>query len=417
MNVQVIMDAFLPPKMNPLVLRLAKNLLPVICERHAGGIEVVISEEDLARLRTLKRQRVLLCPNHPSHFDPVVTFELSKRLDEDFYFLAAREVFNQNRGWRGWLFQHCGTYSVTRGSVDRESFAMTQKILAEGQHWLVIFIEGEASLENDAVIPFEAGVMSLALRVQDKLSDSQSGPPLYVVPVAMKSTYKPGLETALHAALCTLETSVGLPQGAGQTWENLRQRIRTVGTALLTTVEKTHLLKPRPDDSIDTRMNALKQRLLAKIETYLDLVPGPDVSFLDRVRAARNRMDRIVHTYGEQNGKLSAYEERLLALRRQTFAGFYADLGRLVNFLTLRGDYLNQASPERYAEVIIRLEQEILGRPQLLYPRRVLIRIGTVCDLRQLLPAFRKDKHASAAELSHQLEQEMKNLLQTRNAR
>ncbi|HVT80909.1 MAG TPA: 1-acyl-sn-glycerol-3-phosphate acyltransferase [Phycisphaerae bacterium] len=410
-------DAFLAPRLNPVVLGIVKAALPVMFERYAGGIEVRISDADLDRLRTLKRRRVLLCPNHPTHFDPMIIMDVSKRLDEDFNFVAAREVFDRWRKWHGKVLQRLGCYSLTRGAVDRESFAMTQKILADGKNWLVIFIEGEVSMENDTALPFEAGVMSLALRVQDKLCDKGEGPPLYVVPVGMKTFYKPGLETAIDAALRRLEETVGIAVGGaggavgGISWESLRQRIRGVGSALLTAVEKTYLLPPKPADTIDARMNALKQRLLAKIEAHLDLTPAADASVLDRVRAAKNRMDRIVHAYADADEKVSAYEERLLKLRRQTFAEFYADLGRLVNFLTLRGDYLDHATPERFAEVIIRLEHEILGAPRLVYPRTTHIGIGAIRDLRDTLPAFRKDKRTAFTALTHDLEAEMIALL------
>jgi hypothetical protein len=392
------------------MMTVARAALPTLFQRYAGGIEVVTRNEDLARLRTLKRQRVLLCPNHPTHFDPMVMIELSTRVGEDFNYVAAREVFDRQKGWNGWMIQRCGVYSLTRGAVDRESFAMTQKILTEGKNWLVIFIEGEVSMENDAVIPFEAGVMSLALRTQDKLCQAQ-GPPLHVAAVAMKARYRPGLETAIDAALRRLEQTLGLSAGEGSTWEQFRQRIRRVGGALLSSVEKTYLLSPKPDDSLDARMNVLKQRLLAKIEAHLDLAAGKDASVLDRVRAARNRMDRIVHAYGDAEENASLYEERLLRQRRQTYEEFYGDLGRIINFLTLRGDYLDKASPERFAEVIIRLEQEILGKPQLVYPRQVLVRVGEIRDLRQKLPSFQKDKRAASVELTHELEEEMIGLL------
>src|SRR5215471_17163224 len=63
---------FLPPRVNPLILSCAKTALPMMFHLYAGGIDVDISNEDLARLRALKRQRLLLVPNHPTHFDPMI---------------------------------------------------------------------------------------------------------------------------------------------------------------------------------------------------------------------------------------------------------------------------------------------------------------------------------------------------------
>ncbi len=409
---------FLPPRLNPVVLGCAKAALPMMFHLWAGGIDIEISEEDLKRLRSLKGKRLLLLPNHPTHFDPMVLIEVSRRIDEDFLFVAAREVFDWEGGLRGWLFQRCGVYSLIRGAVDRESFTMTQQILSEGEHPLVIFIEGEVSLNNAAVLPFEPGVISLAMRVQEKLSATPENPPLHVAPIAMRTFYKAGVEVALTKALARLEAAVGIGSKDGEEsiafagWEAMRTRVDAVGKALLTSVESTYLLQTQATDSLDERMKRLKDRMLAKIEGFLDITPVSDASVLDRIRSVKNRMDKIVHTYGEGATHASAYERRLLERRRQTFDEFYTDLSRLINMLTLRGDYLDHAPPERFAEVIIRLEQEILGKPNLSYPRVVQVRLGEVEDMRAHLPEFRADKRHFCAQYAVGLEKQMVQLLQ-----
>lgn len=402
--------AFLPPRKSPLVMSLVNAALPLMCRTYAGGLEVEISEEDLSRLRGLKKQRLLLLPNHPTHFDPMVLMEVSKRIEGNLYFVAAREVFDRGRGTHGWLFQRCGVYSLIRGAVDRESFAMTQKILAAPAEWLVIFPEGEASLENDTVLPFEAGVLSLAMRVQEKLGET--GEALHTAVLAMKTLYEPGVEQVMATSLRALEVSVGLaPGGEFEGWEPLRKRIEAVGDALLKAVERTYLLNPKAGATLEERMGTIKDRLLTKMEAFLDLKPAGNATVLDRVRAVKNRMDRVVQAYSEGE-TVPPYEGLLLEIRRQTFGEFHRDLGRLVNFLTLRGGYLQQATPERFAEVIIRLEKEILGKPRLLYPRTVHVKLGKVRDLRESLEAFRSDKRKCCGALTESLEGEMVGLLE-----
>jgi 1-acyl-sn-glycerol-3-phosphate acyltransferase len=408
--------AFLPPKLNPLVLGLAKRCLPWLFARRGGGIEVAMSDADLARLRSLKRQRLLLLSNHPSHFDPPILMDISRRLGEDFLFVAAREVFDRDRGFHGWLLQRCGCYSLIRGAVDRDSFAMTQKILAEGRHWLVIFIEGEVSMDNETLIPFESGVLSLALRAQDTLADTSESP-IHVATVAMKARYKPGVERAIDASIAQLEQKVGLtppPPADGASaspWPAFRERIARIGDAVLSTLERTYLLTPQPGTPVDARIAALRGRMLSKMESFLDLPSPPDGAVLDRVRTIRNKMDRIIHAYGDLPETLSAYERQQLALRQQAFADFYVDLARLVNFLTLRGGALDDAPPERFAEVVLRLEEEVHGKARLVHPRTVTVQVGEIVNLRDHLPAFRKDKRKTAAALADRLEAEMTALL------
>ena len=88
---------FLPPKPPGAILHLGKAVLPFLLEYQCGGIKVEISDADVATLRGFKGKRLLLLPNHPTHFDPMVMLEVSKRVEEDLNFVAAREVFDKSR--------------------------------------------------------------------------------------------------------------------------------------------------------------------------------------------------------------------------------------------------------------------------------------------------------------------------------
>ena len=409
-------DAFLPPKDHPFVLGLVRKSLPALMRWHAGGIEVEISEGDLSRLKALRGQRVLLMPNHPTHFDPLVIFEISGRLNEAFRYVACREAFDFEGGVRGWLFQRCGVYSLIRGTADRDSFAMTQSTLVEGKHWLTIFIEGEVTLENDLLIPFEPGVLSLAMRAQETLDKSgdpsQKDAAIFAVPVALRTQYKPGIENAIGNAIVKLEENVGVPIGRGFTnWPDARERIIKTGLSVLKSLEHSYRLVPSENEPLEKRIATVKDQILARMEAYLDLHPAAEQTFLDRIRAVHLKIDRIIYMYGEVPGTASAYEHRLLEKRRKAFVDFYADTDRLLNVLTLRGGYLDHATPERFAEVVIRLQEEILGKRKLTYPRVVRATVGQVTNLRDHLEDFHKDKRKTASELAGRFERDMLGML------
>lgn len=406
--------AFRPPAMSRLVLLLAKSLfLPWCMERASGELRVQVDDADLAVLRALAGRRVLLLPNHPTHVDPVVMLEVARRARQDWYFPAAREVFAWNLGLRGWVFQRCGVYSVIRGAVDRRSFAMTQQILVEGRHPLVIYIEGEVSLENDTLIPFEPGVLQLALRAQETLRDgsaSADDPSIAVVPVAMKTFYAPGIEHVPAEAVPALERAVGVAPAARFTsWPALRARLVAIGAALIATVERELAMAGRAELPMAERIARRKARLLARMEAYLDLAARG--SLLDRIRAVRNRMDRITHTYDDIS-ELSPYERTRLESRRRAFVQFERDLGRLVTFLTLEGRYLNAGDPpERFAEVVIRLEQEVFGSQRLKAARSAVVRIGALLELGAHLAAYREGRKETATALAARLESAVSDML------
>ena len=94
----------------------ARWLAPRYSRWVLGVTKVTISPEDAARLKQLRRARVVLPPNHPTQ-DPAVLFHLSTLLGMQFYLLAAREVFETT--FQGWLVSRVGAYSVDRGTPDR----------------------------------------------------------------------------------------------------------------------------------------------------------------------------------------------------------------------------------------------------------------------------------------------------------
>src|SRR5450631_268743 len=57
---------------------------------------------------------VLIAPNHPAHSDPHVMMELGRQLRQQFYFMAAWQLFCVNAGLNGWILQRYGAFSVDR---------------------------------------------------------------------------------------------------------------------------------------------------------------------------------------------------------------------------------------------------------------------------------------------------------------
>ena len=403
-------SAFLPPKNSPLVERLVKLILPWLFRGPMKGLRVVVPEADLARLKAIKGKRMLLLPNHPSPEDPYILFDLSRQLDESFNYVAAREIFDHDYGARGWVLQHCGSYSIIRGKADRESFMMTKELLIAGMRRLVIFIEGEVSNENDTVIPFEIGVIQLAFKAQEELA-KQSGdyPGIFVAPVALKFFFDERADIAIEQSLRDLEAAVGLTDRAQDTYE----RIMKVSDKLLSVHERQMTLKPDPSLTLSGRIQRVKNRLLKKMELFLEITPPPEMSYLDRVRVIRNQMDHLIHTYHDP-GHLSDYETRMLEHLRGTFAEFYDDLERLVNFMTMDEGYLRDRwTRERFVELLRRLEKEVYGAARIQAPRTVVVRVGDIFNLKDRFPEYQKDKKAVAQAIASEIEADMTHLLAT----
>src|SRR5689334_16112250 len=120
---------FYPPREHPVALRLMGTLLPIICKLWRGIDGILIGDAQLARLRALGQERLLLCANHPTLGDPLVIFELGRRAGIAFNYMSARELFCFPFAW---VLQRLGAYSVRRGAPDRESLRCTRRLLGEG---------------------------------------------------------------------------------------------------------------------------------------------------------------------------------------------------------------------------------------------------------------------------------------------
>lgn len=413
--------AFLSPIINPMVVAAVRLLLPVMMRHMFGGMQVLISDEDLAKLRNYQGKRMLLLPNHPTGEEPVILFEVARWLNEVFNFVAAREVFDWEHGFRGWVLRRVGAYSVIRGAADRDSFMMSKKILMEGKNRLVIFIEGEISRGNETLIPFEPGVIQLAFWAQEglakeaakvaKLQSLEQQPdyePVYLAPVAIKYFYAPGCEPAMEEALTKLEKAVGLESNTGA---DRYQRIRAIGEKVLKVQEELHQIVALPGTSFTDRVEAIRCRMLRKMEIFLDLKPDPEATTLNRLREIRNTMDHLIHTYDDPT-ELTEYENRMVEHLRLALSEFYKDLDRVVYFLTYDEAYLkDNRSSERFIEMIRRLEREIYGEARLNHPRIASLKVGEVLNLKEHFPEYEADKKGFVRGIALELEEDMRQMI------
>jgi 1-acyl-sn-glycerol-3-phosphate acyltransferase len=407
--------SFYSPQFTLWVVWLMWAALPLLLKQNGDIRQVIIAPSDLERLRPLMAEPLLLLPNHPTADDPLVILELAKRLNMPFHAVVAREAFDLDGGWRGKLFRRLGGYSIVRGAVDRESFKTSKGILTEGKRPLVIFIEGEISRENAALIPFEPGVVHLAMTAQQQLvkADPNTAKPVRLLPLAISYQYLPGVEKTLRRSLARLESAVGIdPPGTnGDRWV---ERIQAIGQRVLAVQERLLSLSPDPGQPMGERIEAVKLARLEALEHWLALPPPApsNSSYLDRIRTVRNEMDHRVYAYQEPEG-LCPYERRLLAHElRQRFKAFYRDLDLLVQFMMMREGYLSaNASLERCVEVVHRLEAEVLGAVMLKHPKVATLSVGDPVDLREHATAFAANRRQTLDHLVQGLQDQMQALL------
>jgi 1-acyl-sn-glycerol-3-phosphate acyltransferase len=397
---------FKPPQPNSMVQEAFRLILPLICNKILGGLSVHIADSSLQKLQALQGQRCLLLPNHPSEWDPCVLFDIGKRLKENFYFVAAREVFDYSYGLRGWFFQKLGVYSLVRGSNDRKSLKTSMEILSENKGRLVIFVEGEISQQNETLLPLEAGVIQLAFMALNDVY-KQGGknldalPSLYVCPVSLRYAFQQeGLTQAIEMALDQLEQAT-CTEKKGSSFE----RLCTLAATVLEHAAAQIGYPLNPALSMAENVGGLSNQMLTKLEHLINLSSQAELSYLDRVRSIRNKTDAVL-THAEEAS--SSYQERLHAQQKTVLKNYYQNLDRIVNFVAIYDGYLQpDMDAARYVELIRRLEKEVFGASRLLPPRTAHVEISDPVDLKPYFADFMDDKRATVQKLAQDIERKL----------
>ncbi len=396
---------FKPPKPNALFMRVAQWLVPCVLRGPLKISKFVIDPESLEQLSGIANHPMVLVPNHADYADASIMFALSKRVGDPFCYMCARETFKGRI--RSFVMQRLGIYSVMRGSVDREAFRTTRSLLAEGKYPLVIFAEGEISRQNDTVLPFESGVIQLCFWALDDMAKVDAVKPLYIVPIGIKYVYDEEMWDEIEGALTRLEREI-LPQGSPAA-EDLYGRLRQIGAAIVSTLEREYKLRADEDRSLNERIEQLREHILSQVEEFMGVTPQTTALPRTRVRALKNLIDAEVYRETEE---LSAYERQIHEQRLEKFQEFYPDLNRLLNFIAIYDGYVGEnRSPERFLEVITRLEREVFGASKPRGPRIAFMRFGTPKNLLDLYETYKQEKKRTVQDFTLELETEVQALI------
>jgi hypothetical protein len=382
--------------------------MPLVLKYRMQDARLEIVGDGVARFKQLKGKRTVVCPNHPGATDPEVMFAVSREVGEDFNFLAAREVFDWDHGMRGWWFQHLGVYSVVRGACDRESFKTTRRLIIEGKKKLVIFPEGEISRQNDTLMALESGVAQMSFWALEELQKTQPAEPIFLLPLAIKYTYRGDVRAELDESLAALEDELKLERSNGA---SLYSRLRRVSEQVLATLEQQYGFKYGSDADLNYRIVELRSFILKNIANYLQTELPLDQNQLDWIRILRNSLDDFIYA---DESQLSDYEKKVHEEKTDKISGFYRDLDRVVNFISIYDGYLkDRMTQERFADVVARLETEVFGKTEPKGPRLVRVDIGKPVNLLELYPAYKSKKRATVHKVNEDLAAQISSMIES----
>lgn len=397
------MADFYPPLLNQSVVRFCQGLAhPLGYWRYRMTLDV--EEDDLELLRSLRDERVLLLPNHPTFHDWIAIFLLSAHLQQSFYYLAAYERF-QGKGRRG--LQWLGAYSIRRGLGDRASVQKTVELLTQPGSQIVVFPEGGCSFQNDTVMPFREGSVQVAMQALNRLHKRGNPlPNLYAVPVSLKYRYTSPMDRVIHRALARLERSLQLPLAPSSAPDGFYIRLRAIAEIVLTSCENAYGLSAHSTTGLtwNERLLTIRTHILQSCEHTLGLHAPAHLPI-------RERVYRIQHS-------LEARAEHLTAEELWTYETIHKAAARLLNFDAIYDGYVAaHPTPERYLDTIVRIEREVfgIGEPVPKGHRKVMLRLGEPINLRDHFDAYRTHKAPTITRLTHQLHQTVQDRLDQLN--
>jgi 1-acyl-sn-glycerol-3-phosphate acyltransferase len=385
---------FRPPRvkawLRPLALQVNRRVylarkfnVPVIRDKGFGHVAGLSNEG----------HAVLLAPNHSDHSDPHVMLEVTARHGLRPYFMGAREIFEVSR-LAGWALQSVGVFSVDRDGPDLSAIKTAITILERADQPLVMFPEGEIYHHHRRLDPLNEGVASILLKAAARLA---SGKNAYLVPVGLRFHHDPSVESTFSDRLSLLENRIGwLPKPVMP----VDQRVIRLATGVLA-LKETEYLGEAASGDIQQRLSHLCEELLARVESRYPK-DARAITPPERVRALRFRIRRRLL----DEDSAPAPEER---------ANLLDDLDRVFTALQAHsyiGDYLTvDPSPDRRAEMIMKLEEDLFGFPTYPVSRTADVTAGDPINISELLASGALPTKGGAMQLTDMLEERLGGLL------
>jgi 1-acyl-sn-glycerol-3-phosphate acyltransferase len=336
---------------------------------------------------------VMLAPNHSDHSDPHVIMEICARFGMRPCFMGAREIF-ETHPLAAWSLQSMGVFSVDRDGPDLSAIKTAISLLETGAEPLVVFPEGEIYHHHRRLDPLNEGVASILLKAAARLTGGRKA---HLIPVALRFHHPPEAEATFRDRLSRLEDRIGwIPKPSMPVVE----RIQRLATGVLA-LKETEFVGQAGSGDIQNRLTQLCDHLLAEVEGRYPR-DAKATTPPERVRALRYRIRRRLLDLEHP----PAPDEREVLLE---------DLDRVFTALQAHsyiGDYLTAAPDiDRRAEMIMKLEEDLLGFPNYPVDRTARVTAGGPIPVSDLLSSGELPAKGGSMPLTGMLERDLSALL------
>lgn len=446
---------FIPPALNPLVLRATQQILPLwmrsqtaITDIQATNVETLV---DLYRQFQDSKTRFLIAFRHPSVDDPLCMTHLLWKLVPQVakqqgvslkrpihaHFIYDRGIPIWAGDWVGWLCSRLGGTSIHRGKADWTGLRSARHLFAHSNLPMAAAPEGAVNGHNELISSLEPGIAQLGFWCVEDLLKAGLDQQVVIVPVGIQYSYLEAPWQGIEQLLSQLETISGIDVKIQSQDGSLYARLVHLSEHLLslmedfytrfyhqkfsTLIEDKTLLQQSETPSnehLSLRLKALLNAALQVAEEFFNLPPKGDL--IDRCR----RLEQAGWNYiYREDFKDIKNIERGLSDRIAEEANLRMWHMRLVEtFVAVNGHYiLEKPTAERFAETTLLLWDlvtRIKGTNPLHRPRlgkqRVQITVGQPLSVSERYPTYhasRQGAKKAVAQLTQDLQQALSSLI------
>ena len=370
-----------------------------------GVKDIEIKCEKLLHDALGKGNGVMFAINHPAHGDPFVVFEVMSRLRARCCYLGAWQVFTGWMGLKGWVFQRLGAFSVDREGTDLRAFRTSVDVLVKAKRSLVIFPEGDVYHLNDRVTPLREGAATIAVTAARKRKRN-NGPPLLIVPCAIKYFYQDDPTPELEQLMARLEKQI---YWRPQTDKSLVERIYRYSEAMIA-LKEFEYLQTLSDGSLTERISHLSKYILMQMEQRRTSKVS-EATIPERVKQLRHIViEELGAGADRQDESQDGITDEVLIQGQRDLE----DLHLVTQLFSYPGDYLTEnPSIERISETLDKFEEDALGEEcaGARKPRKAIVRFGEPIDVTDYLANSKGRTRDAASAITNMIENGLQALL------
>ena len=396
---------YFPPQTNKFILtlgRLYNRYYYMPSREHLVKSVRCEGEDNIRRLASDKRNRLIFLLNHPTHSDSQVIVEAFRQAGVTTNFMAAYDLFFRQSAFNRWVMQKVGSFSVDRESFNSEPIKEAVNILLKGKYHLTLFSEGRPYLQNDLVTPFQSGGAFIAASAQKRLDARGKGERILLVPVAIKLTHN---ENCRDKILNMLESLNKFLDITPDNELKIEEAIEQTAMALMEKGLKSFGFAPSKGKTTEDRQNYSGEMIVKSLEKEMSILPESGKNINERVLFIRGEVHKIMLA--------TNIDSRLWALSRVRAQKIMLAM----KILSYPHDYLKKnPTLDRCGEIVERLIEDKQSKAIPPYSiRKALVHFGEAFTLSEIDPSGKMSKNELLIETTRFGESTIQDMLDNIN--